>query len=130
MSIEALQPAGAGPSFSEQAYGAGRAASATSLFGSRLDQAQRDASDPDAELRELTEMVVSTAFIAPMFEQLRSDPLAANLFHGGRAESIFQQQLDQVLSDRIATTTKFGLADALFKQFKQSSTGNTLNLHG
>lgn len=112
-----------------QARQTGRNADAASLNGFRLDQARSAGQANDQQLRELTEMVVSTTFIAPMFAQLRDDPLAANLMHGGRGESVFQQQLDQILSDRIAGASNFGLADALYKQFNKTA-GNTLNTHG
>lgn len=69
------------------------------------------------EVRHAAEQLVSSTFIMPLFEQLRSDPLAANMFHGGRGESIFQQQLDQELSDRIASGAGFDLVDAVAAEF-------------
>lgn len=92
--------------------------SAAPVFAGRLDRATSEGQSPEAQLREASEMYVSTAFIMPMFERLRNDPLAANLFHGGRGEKIFQQQLDQVLSDRIAGATRFDLVDSIYKQLE------------
>jgi len=107
------------------------APSAASLFGSRLDHARTAGKSDKDQLRELTEMLVSTAFISPMFEQMRSDPLAANLFHGGRGEEVFQQQFDQVYADRIASASRMGLADALYNQLSQDpAAGQSLNTHG
>ena len=57
---------------------------------------------------------------------MRSDPLAANLFHGGRAEKIFQQQLDQVLSDRIANGRQvLTLVDTVASYFAGQPTGSS-----
>lgn len=107
------------------------APSAASLFGSRLDHARTAGKGEKDQLRELTEMLVSTAFISPMFEQMRSDPLAADLFHGGRGEEVFQQQLDQVYADRIASASRMGLADALYNQLSHDpAAGQSLNTHG
>lgn len=119
----------AAQSASESASNSDRPASAASLFGFRLDQARSAGQADTDQLRELTEMVVSSTFIAPMFDQLRNDPLASNLFHGGRGEKIFQQQLDTVISDRIAGSSNFGLADVLYQQFSKQA-GNTLRTHG
>ena len=69
------------------------------------------------EIRKAAEQLVASTFIMPMFNQLRQDPLAANLFHGGRGESVFQQQLDTELSDRIAAGTGFDLVEAVVKKF-------------
>lgn len=69
------------------------------------------------ELREAAEQLVSTTLIMPLFDQLRSDPLAANLFHGGQAESVFRRQLDQTLADRIAGSSGFDLVDSIYDQF-------------
>lgn len=132
MSLTAIQP-------NTAAYDAARSAgqttrrstSAAALDGFRLDQAASSGQGDDAQLKELTEMLVSTAFIMPMFEKMREDPLAANLFHGGRGEKVFRQQLDQVMADRISAASSLGLADALYNQFSRgNATGQTLETHG
>lgn len=100
------------------------------VFNGFLDRAQSEGQSEEAQLREAAEKLVSTTLIMPMFEQLRNDPLAANLFHGGRSEKIFQQQLDQVLSDRIAGATRFDLVDAVYKQLGAAVKGEALNTDG
>lgn len=133
MSLTALQPAASSQVVTQQAkplVNGSSSPSAASLFGSRLDHARTAGAQDKDQLRELTEMMVSTAFISPMFEQMRSDPLAANLFHGGRGESIFQQQLDQVYADRIAGASRLGLADALYDQLSRDTALNsTIQTH-
>lgn len=76
------------------------------------------------ELREAAEQMVSTTLIMPLFDQLRSDPLAANMFHGGQAESVFRRQLDQTLADRIAGSSGFDLVDSIYNQFAAYAAGS------
>lgn len=123
----ALAPASAGK--------AGGASSIASVFEDLIERAKAgDAPEPgakpDDELREAAEMFVSTAMIMPMFQRMREDPLAANLMHGGRTEKIFQQQLDQILSDRIASASSFDLVDAVYNQLDRQINGGGVNTHG
>ncbi|MFN3168659.1 MAG: rod-binding protein [Phycisphaeraceae bacterium] len=104
--------------------------SAAPVFAGLLDRARTEGADAQAQLREAAEKLVSTTFIMPMFEQLRNDPLASNLMHGGRAEKIFQQQLDQVLSDRIAGATRFDLIDSVYNQLANGVAGKAVDTHG
>ena len=100
------------------------------VFNGFLDRARSEGKSEQEQLREAAEKLVSTTLIMPMFEQLRNDPLAVNLFHGGRSEKIFQQQMDQVLSDRIAGATRFDLVDAVYKQLGAAVKGEALNTNG
>lgn len=83
----------------------------------RLHSERPAAKDEKGELREAAEQLVSTTFIMPLFDQLRNDPLATNMFHGGQSETIFRRQLDQNLSDRIAAGSGFDIVDAIYNQF-------------
>lgn len=103
---------------------------AAPVFNGFMDRARSEGQSEEAQLREAAEKLVSTTLIMPMFEQLRNDPLATNLFHGGRGEKIFQQQMDQVLSDRIAGATRFDLVDSVYKQLSAAAKGGELNTHG
>lgn len=100
------------------------------VFAGLLDRARSEGGSREAQLREAAEKLVSTTMITPMFEQMRDDPLASELFHGGRAEKIFQQQLDQVLADRIAGATRFDLVDSVYNQLSQSLVGKAVDTHG
>lgn len=100
------------------------------LFNGYMEKALSPTASQEKQLRHLAQMYVSNAMIMPMFEQMRNDPLAANLMHGGRGEKIFQQQMDQVLSDRIAASTRFGLVDAVYNQLSQQVTGKAVNANG
>lgn len=100
------------------------------VFNGFMDRARSEGQSPEEQLREAAEKLVSTTLIMPMFEQLRNDPLAVNMFHGGRGEKIFQQQMDQVLSDRIAGATRFDLVDSVYKQLSAAVKGGAVNTHG
>ena len=103
---------------------------AAPVFNGFLDRARSEGQTEEAQLREAAEKLVATTLIMPMFEQLRNDPLAAKLFHGGRGEEIFQQQMDQVLSDRIAGATRFDLVDSVYQYLSSAAKGEALNTHG
>jgi Rod binding domain-containing protein len=103
---------------------------AAPVFNGFMDRAYSEGKSEESQLREAAEKLVSTTLIMPMFEQLRSDPLAANLFHGGRGEKIFQQQMDQVLSDRIASATRFDLVESVYQQLSSSLQSEAVNVHG
>ncbi len=103
---------------------------AAPVFNGFMDRARSEGQSPEEQLREAAEKLVSTTLIMPMFEQLRNDPLATDLFHGGRSEKIFQQQMDQVLSDRIAGATRFDLVDSVYKQLSSAAKGEAVSTHG
>lgn len=82
------------------------------------DVSTREAAEKrETELRSAAEQLVATTFIMPLFSQLRNDPMASEMFHGGRGEKVFQQQLDQILSDRISTGSGFDLVDTVADYF-------------
>lgn len=103
---------------------------AAPVFNGFMDRARSEGQGEDAQLREAAEKLVATTLIMPMFEQLRNDPLAANMFHGGRGETIFQQQMDQVLSDRIAGATRFDLVDSVYNHLSAAAKGEAVNANG
>ena len=104
--------------------------SSAPVFNGFMDRARSEGGTSDEQLREAAEKLVSTTLIMPMFEQLRNDPLAANLVHGGRGEAIFQQQMDQVLSDRIAGATNFDLVDSVYNQLSREAAGGEVDARG
>ncbi|MEM9345168.1 MAG: rod-binding protein [Planctomycetota bacterium] len=103
---------------------------AAPVFNGMLDRAYSEGMGEEAQLREAAEKLVSTTLIMPMFERLRNDPLAVNLMHGGRGEKIFQQQMDQILSDRIASASNFDLVDSVYKQLNSAIKGEAINTNG
>lgn len=100
------------------------------VFSGFLDRAYSEHQGTEVQLREAAEKLVSTTLLMPMFQRMRNDPLATNLFHGGRAESIFQQQLDQIYSDRIAGASGFDLVDSVYNEISRGAKGQAVNTHG
>jgi len=100
-----------------------------SEFAGFLDQANGGGKSEEQKLRDAAEKLVSTTMLMPMFEQLREDPLASELFHGGRSEKIFQQQLDQMFSDRIAGAARFDLVDAVYNELSARIKGGAVDTH-
>lgn len=94
----------------------GFAIQAGRLFG-------RDA-DTDTRIdivRRGAEELVSTAFIQPVFEMMRQDPLRAELTPLSKGEKTFGPMLDAELSKRIVRSARFPLVDAVARQLLQKS---------
>lgn len=87
-------------------------------MASSVSEARATAEKRSSELRSAAEQLVATTFIMPLFAQLRNDPMASEMFHGGRGEAVFQQQMDQILSDRISTGAGFDLVDTVAAYFE------------
>ncbi len=110
--------------------------SAGAKLGGSSFHAQLDAASRSDKLRDAGNQLVSTAFVLPLLTQMRDDPFKSEMFHGGRAEEIFGQQLDVILADRITQSSNFGIADALVKQFTHPSASpdagaaSGVDLHG
>ncbi|MEO0515084.1 MAG: rod-binding protein [Planctomycetota bacterium] len=84
------------------------------------------------EVREAADQLVASAFILPMLEQARNDPFKSDMFHGGKGEEVFGQQLDVIFADNITKSANFGISDALVRRFQPASTSNEsqVNLRG
>ncbi|MFI4859130.1 MAG: hypothetical protein ACIAXF_00470 [Phycisphaerales bacterium JB063] len=89
------------------------------------DELKAAAEKKSQEVRGAAEQLVATTFIMPLFSQLRSDPMGSDMFDGGRGEAIFQQQLDQILSDRISTGAGFDLVDTVATYFSGRPSGSS-----
>lgn len=93
-------------------------------FAQRLQALQAQASgdaaagEMDADkaktLRKAAEQLVATTFIQPMLVKMREDPFQSDLFHGGRTEEVFGEQLDTILSERIVSRADFSIVDAVY----------------
>jgi Rod binding domain-containing protein len=75
--------------------------------------------DPnEQELRETFTQFVGETFFSQMLASMRNSLEKPAYFHGGRAEEVFQGQLDQVLSERIATASADRFAGPMFELFQ------------
>ena len=68
-----------------------------------------------ARLREASEQLVATAFVMPMLAKMRDSTLGSDMFHGGQAEDMFNQQLDTLLSEEIVRGSNLPIVDAVEK---------------
>lgn len=64
-----------------------------------------DAPHDSPELREAFDGFVGEMFYGQMMEAMRSTVGEPAYFHGGRAEEIFQGQLDQVMTEKLSDAT-------------------------
>ena len=60
----------------------------------------------DAELRKAFDAFVGEAFFSQMLQSMRKTVNKPAYFHGGKAEEIFQKQLDQVLAEKVSKSVR------------------------
>jgi len=70
-----------------------------------------------SELREKFDDFVGELFYGQMLKAMRSTQQRPAYFHGGRAEEIFQGQLDQMLAERMTEAGAEQLTDSMFDLF-------------
>jgi len=74
-------------------------------------------SEGKEELREAFQSFVGETLFSQMLKAARKTQNKPAYFHGGRAEEMFQQQLDQVLAEKIAKSDGGKYSDAMFELF-------------
>lgn len=82
--------------------------------------------------RDAAEKLVATSLIMPLLEEVRTQPLDANLFGSGIAKDAFRQRLDQQFADRIVRSTNFPLVDRIYQTVTGAvaKRGGEVNIHG
>lgn len=75
----------------------------------------RHADEP--RLREVFHQAVGETLFGQLLKAMRRTVGKPAYFHGGRAEEIFQQQLDQVLAEKLSRASASALADPMFELF-------------
>ena len=80
------------------------------------DLTSRDGHDAD-QLREQFDTFVGEAFYGQMLKAMRQSLGKPAYFHGGRAEEIFQGQLDQLLTEEMTKSGASEFSDPLFELF-------------
>jgi peptidoglycan hydrolase FlgJ len=88
-----------------------RIQSAETQLSQQNDQLQND------QLRETFNEFVGQTFFSELIKSCRKTQQPSAYFHGGRAEQIFQGQLDQVLSEVLSERTASTIADPMFELF-------------
>lgn len=107
----------------EQTFGKIDASSEFKLdLGAGKDQATGltdSPSKPEGEdLRKAFQDFVGQTLFSQMISSMRSTQDEAAYFNGGRAEKIFQGQLDQILSEELSEASASKISDPMFKLFQ------------
>src|SRR4051795_1069928 len=83
------------------------------------------------EVREKFTQFVGEAFFGQMMKAMRSTVGKPAYFYGGRAEEVFQGQLDQTMAEHLTKATASRFADPMFErqfpQFAQAQPASGLN---
>lgn len=86
-----------------------------------------DWNEKTGELEEKFQEFVAGTFFRTLLKSLRQTVHETKLIHGGKAEEIFREQLDQTISQQLADSHGGGVADEMFVQFQlmmnRASTG-------
>src|SRR5687768_2786920 len=74
----------------------------------------------ESKLRETFNDFVGETFFGQMLASMRKTVGKPAYFHGGRAEEVFQGQLDQMLAQRISDSTAERFTGPMFELFQLS----------
>ncbi len=85
--------------------------------GQPFDAVTRTDGDED-EFRKVFHQFVGQTMFGQMLKSMRETQQKPAYFHGGRAEEIFQEQLDNVLVDKMTASTPHSFSDTMFKLMK------------
>ncbi len=87
--------------------------------------AKTDAELPEDEqkFKELLHQFVGQVLFGQMLKSMRATQEKNPYFNGGRAEEIFQGQLDQVLTDKMTKATSKTLSDPMYKLMRAPKAG-------
>lgn len=70
----------------------------------------------DEEYRKVFHQFVGETLYGQMLKSMRETQEKPAYFHGGRAEELFQGQLDQMLVEKMTQATSMTLSDVMFRQ--------------
>jgi peptidoglycan hydrolase FlgJ len=77
-------------------------------------------SGEEQRLRETFDSVIGQTLFGQMLRSMRKTVHKPAYFHGGRAEEVFQQQLDQVLAEKIAQASADRFTGPMYELFTLS----------
>ncbi len=72
----------------------------------------------NAKTREAFDTFVGETFYGQMLKAMRSTVDKPAYFHGGRAEEVFQSQLDQMLTENMSKADAHSFTGPMFEQFQ------------
>ena len=91
--------------------------SISALNTASMPQPQLAPPKEDMKLKETFRQFVGETVFGQLLSSLRSTQGEPAYFHGGRAEKVFQGQLDQELSKQLAAKSADRFADPMFELF-------------
>lgn len=100
----------------------GTYASPQMLLDPARNTAKLEQDKNDGELRENFDKFVGEAFYGQLLKAMRSTQGKPAYFHGGRAEEIFQQQFDQVLTEEMTKSGAEQFTGPMFELFNAQRT--------
>ena len=95
-----------------------KAADKDQLESKKIDANDQVQAPENEELRQAFQDFVGQTFFSQMIASMRSTQEGAAYFNGGRAEKIFQGQLDQMLSEELSDASASKISDPMFKLFQ------------
>lgn len=98
---------------------AGTALSGTALSGTALPGSDASPGEDESspQLRKVFDDFIGQTFYGQMCASLRKGLNKPAYFHGGRAEEVFQGQLDQVLVEKLSDATAGQFSGPMFDLF-------------
>jgi len=75
------------------------------------------AAAPQGQLREKFDQFVGESMFGQMLKSMRESLGKPAYFHGGRAEEVFQSQLDQLLVEKISDASAEQISEPMFELF-------------
>ena len=69
-----------------------------------------------AELRTAAEQLVSITFLQTLLQTAHNSSMKGKYGHGGRGEEVFTAQLDSILAERSAASSRFKLVDEIYER--------------
>lgn len=75
------------------------------------------ATAPRGELREKFDQFVGQSMFGQMLKSMRQSIGKPAYFHGGRAEEVFQSQLDQLLVEKISDASAEQISEPMYQLF-------------
>ena len=91
-------------------------AAANTVQPPKFDAKPDDAKD-NSKLRETFDQFVGESLFTQMIKSMRSTVSKPAYFHGGRAEEVFQSQLDQKLAEEITKASADKFSEPMFELF-------------
>ncbi len=90
------------------------------------------------QAREASQQLVASAFLTPLFDQLRNSGFKTKYFDGGQGEDAFMQRLHTRLADRMVQRGNLPIVDAVARFVTQhgrtapthAQTGTQVDRHG